>query len=77
MKLDLASVLMEWGIGILSLLWITTRGRLVSLGYGWLLRSLGAAMLGGAIWASIASGGSGTARIIALSASALAMLAAL
>ncbi len=77
MKLDLASVLMEWGIGILSLLWVTTRGRLVSLGYGWLLRSLGAAMLGGAIWASIASGGSGTARTIALSASALAMLAAL
>ncbi|CAB4669415.1 MAG: hypothetical protein F2894_03460 [Actinobacteria bacterium] len=77
MKLDLASVLMEWGIGILALLWVTTRGRLVSLGYGWLLRSLGAAMLGGAIWASIATGGDGTARIIALTASALAMLSAL
>ncbi len=68
---------MEWGIGILSLLWITTRGRLVSLGYGWLLRSLGAAMLGGAIWASIASGGSGAARLVALIASAIAMLCAL
>ena len=77
LRLDLASVLMQWGIGILALLWITTRGRLVSLGYGWLLRSLGAAMLGGAIWASIATGGSGTARCVALAASSAAMLCAL
>jgi hypothetical protein len=68
---------MEWGIGILALLWVTTRGRLVSLGYGWLLRGLGAVMLGGAIWASIANGGSGTASRIAVSASAISMLAAL
>lgn len=54
MRLDLASVLLQWGVGILALLYVTSRGRLVSLGYGWLLRGVGALMLVGGLWALLA-----------------------
>ena len=36
--LDAATILLQWATGGLAFLWVTTRGRLVSLGYGWLLR---------------------------------------
>jgi hypothetical protein len=37
-QLDLATVLLQWATGGLLFLWVTTRHRLVGLGYGWLLR---------------------------------------
>jgi hypothetical protein len=37
-KLDAGSVLLQWAAGGLFFLWITTRRREVSLGYGWLMR---------------------------------------
>lgn len=37
-RLDAATVLLQWAAGGLLFLWITTRRRQVSLGYGWLLR---------------------------------------
>lgn len=37
-RLDAATVLLQWTVGGLFFLWITTRHREVSLGYGWLLR---------------------------------------
>jgi hypothetical protein len=37
-RLDAATVLLQWATGGLFFLWVTTRGRLVGLGYGWLLR---------------------------------------
>jgi hypothetical protein len=37
-KLDAATVLLQWATGGLFFLWITTRRREVGLGYGWLLR---------------------------------------
>ncbi len=37
-RLDAATVLLQWATGGLLFCWITTRGRMVSLGYGWLLR---------------------------------------
>ena len=37
---DVATVMCQWATGGLAYLWVTTRGREVGLGYGWLLRSL-------------------------------------
>jgi hypothetical protein len=37
-RLDAATVLLQWAVGGLAFLWVTTRRREVSLGYGWLLR---------------------------------------
>jgi hypothetical protein len=51
-RLDVASVLLQWATGGLFFLWVTTRRREVGLGYGWLLRgtyailALGAAAAG-------------------------------
>lgn len=40
MHLDAATILLQWATGGMAFLWVTTRGRLVSLGYGWLLRGV-------------------------------------
>lgn len=40
MKLDGATFLLQWSTGGLAFLWVTTRRREVSLGYGWLLRGV-------------------------------------
>src|SRR5436189_214162 len=51
-RLDAATVLLQWATGGLAFLWVTSRRREVSLGYGWLLRgtyglmALGALFLG-------------------------------
>jgi hypothetical protein len=47
-RLDAASVLLQWAVGGLAFLWFTTRRREVGLGYGWLLRSVYAVMALGA-----------------------------
>jgi hypothetical protein len=39
-KLDAATVLLQWSTGGLFFLWFTSRQRVVSTGYGWLLRSV-------------------------------------
>ncbi|HEY4378078.1 MAG TPA: hypothetical protein VGM93_13010, partial [Acidimicrobiales bacterium] len=39
-RLDAASVLLQWAVGGLFFLWITTRRREVGIGYGWLLRGV-------------------------------------
>jgi hypothetical protein len=39
-KLDAATVLLQWATGGLFFLWITTRRREVAIGYGWLLRGI-------------------------------------
>lgn len=38
-RLDAATVLLQWSTGGLAFLWVTTRRREVGLGYGWLLRA--------------------------------------
>ncbi len=51
-RLDAATVMLQWSVGGLFFLWITTRRRSVGLGYGWLLRgiygmfAIGAAVVG-------------------------------
>jgi hypothetical protein len=47
-KLDAATVLLQWATGGLLFLWVTTRQRVVSPGFGWLLRSIYCVMAGGA-----------------------------
>lgn len=45
---DGASLLLQWATGGLLFLWVTTRRREVSLGYGWLMRGTYALMAAGA-----------------------------
>lgn len=40
MKLDIATVLLQWSTGGLLFAWVTTRRRLLGVGYGWLLRGV-------------------------------------
>ena len=37
-RLDAATVLLQWAVGGLFFLWVTTRAREVGIGYGWLVR---------------------------------------
>ncbi len=39
-RLEIASVLLQWSAGGLLFLWVTTRHRVVGLGYGWLMRGV-------------------------------------
>src|SRR5262245_46073364 len=48
-RLDAATVLLQWATGGLAFLWVTTRHREVGLGYGWLLRGVYVLMAGGAL----------------------------
>jgi hypothetical protein len=47
-RLDAATVLLQWAVGGLLFLWVTTRGREVGIGYGWLLRGTYILMAAGA-----------------------------
>jgi hypothetical protein len=47
-RLDAATVLLQWSVGGMAFCWFTTRRREVSLGYGWLLRVIYGTMAGGA-----------------------------
>jgi hypothetical protein len=47
---DGASLLLQWATGGLLFLWVTTRRREVSVGYGWLMRGVFAAMAAGAFY---------------------------
>jgi hypothetical protein len=48
-KLDAATVLLQWAVGGLFFLWVTTRRRQVGIGYGWLLRGVYLVMAAGAV----------------------------
>jgi hypothetical protein len=47
-RLDAATVLLQWAVGGLLFLWVTIRRREVGIGYGWLLRSVYGVMALGA-----------------------------
>lgn len=51
-RLDAATVLLQWAVGGMAFCWFTTRHRVVSLGYGWLLRSVYGVMAIGAFAAA-------------------------
>jgi hypothetical protein len=48
-RLSAATVLLQWSVGGLLFLWVTTRRREVGIGYGWLLRSVYVVMAVGAV----------------------------
>jgi hypothetical protein len=78
-RLDAATVLLQWATGGLVFLWVTTRRREVGIGYGWLLRAvygvlaLAAAAVGHAVDAvpvrDVASLGVAAAATVALAVS--------
>jgi hypothetical protein len=79
-QLDLASVLAQWAVGGLFFLWITSRHRVVGIGYGWLLRSVYAGLAIGAVVAGVADDDTGvaaTVRDVGAAAVAAAALVAL
>ncbi len=49
LELDAATFLLQWATGGLLFCWVTTRHRLVGLGYGWLLRATYGLMALGAL----------------------------
>ncbi|MEY2398313.1 MAG: hypothetical protein QOJ00_1487 [Actinomycetota bacterium] len=53
-RLDAATVLLQWSVGGLAFLWVTTRGRLLGIGYGWLMRAIFIAFALGSIAAGLA-----------------------
>ena len=68
MRLDAATVLLQWATGGLFFLWVTTRRREVGLGYGWLLRGVFLVMAAGAA-AVLAAGNRGGAGVAMSTAS--------
>ncbi len=53
MKLDAATVLLQWATGGLLFLWVTTRRREVGIGYGWLLRGTYLLMAAAAVFVGV------------------------
>src|SRR5690349_422592 len=75
-RLDAATVLLQWATGGLLFLWVTTRRREVGIGYGWLLRGVYGVMAAGAVAAGIGLGSS-AGRDICATLTAVATFAAL
>ena len=48
-RLDAATVLLQWATGGLLFLWVTSRRRLLGIGYGWLLRTVYLVLAVGAV----------------------------
>ncbi|MEE2767757.1 MAG: hypothetical protein VX833_00910 [Actinomycetota bacterium] len=48
-RLDAATVLLQWSVGGLTFLWVTERARQVGVGYGWLLRGVYGLMAAGGL----------------------------
>lgn len=70
MHLDAATILLQWSTGGLMFLWVTTRGRLVSLGYGWLLRGVFGVLGIGAVAAELRAAHGGTSHTVFVSGAA-------
>jgi hypothetical protein len=60
-RLEISTVLLQWAAGGLAFGWVTTRHRVVGLGYGWLVRSLFASLALVALAASLAGSSDGAA----------------
>jgi hypothetical protein len=73
-RLDAATVLLQWAVGGLLFLWVTTRGREVGIGYGWLVRSTYILMAAGAfavgVWLDPVPVREASALLVAVAASA-------
>jgi hypothetical protein len=76
-RLDAATVLLQWAVGGLFFCWVTTRRREVSLGYGWLLRGTYGLMAIGALVTGLRYGEAVPVRDAASAGVALAAAVAL
>jgi len=76
-RLDLSTVLLQWAAGGLFFCWVTTRRRAVGVGYGWLVRSVFAAVAVGGVAAGAVASDAGTATSIRDGAGAVMAAAAL
>ena len=76
-RLDAATVLLQWATGGLFFCWVTTRRRQVSLGYGWLLRGTYLLMAVGAVMTGVRYGEPVPVRDVASIGVVLATAAAL
>ncbi len=75
-RLDAATVLLQWAVGGMLFCWFTTRRREVGVGYGWLLRATYLGLLIGGLLAAWRSGWS-AGRDVAAALTALAIAVAL
>jgi hypothetical protein len=64
-RLDAATVLLQWAAGGMAFLWITTRHRQVSLGYGWLVRAVYLVLAGTAVVIGAGDPGEGARDLLA------------
>ena len=76
-RLDAATVLLQWAVGGLLFGWVTTRRREVSLGYGWLVRGTYLLMAVGAVVTGLRYGESVPVRDVASGGVVLATAVAL
>jgi hypothetical protein len=74
-RLDAASVLLQWSVGGLAFLWFTTRRREVGIGYGWLLRSIYLLMAAAAVVVGIRFGAVWVREVSAAAVAACALFA--
>ena len=56
MRLDAATVLLQWAVGGLFFGWVTTRRREVGVGYGWLVRGIYLVLAAGSLAAALLLG---------------------
>lgn len=75
-RLDAATVLLQWATGGMLFCWFTTRRRVIGVGYGWLLRGIYLCFALGALAAGLAFG-TNPVREVASALVALACLYAL
>ncbi|MFZ6005481.1 MAG: hypothetical protein ACOYXM_16285 [Actinomycetota bacterium] len=76
-RLDAATVLLQWAVGGLMFLWVTTRRRQVSLGYGWLLRGTFSLLAVAAAVVGVRYGEAAPVRDVSAAAVAVSALVAL
>ena len=76
-RLDAATVLLQWAVGGLAFLWFTTRRREVGLGYGWLLRGVYLLMAVAALVVGVRFGAVWVREISAAAVAAAALFALL
>jgi len=72
-RLDAATVLIQWAAGGWLFLWVTTRRKEVGLGYGWLQRLIFLLMAGGALVSAFATSPTWTREIATMVFVALGM----
>ena len=76
-RLDAATVLLQWAAGGLAFLWVTSRRRLLGIGYGWLLRGTYLVLAIGGVAAGRSTGHPSLTRDIGGSLMAVAVVVAL